>query len=172
MLKLLGAMMIMLSATLFGLYQAQRYSRRPRQIADLIRSLQRLETEMTYGLTPLPQALLQVAHACPPPVSHLFRYAADELRIAAGRTVLQIWQQAIAEHWHHTVLQMGEKEILSQLGSTLGLSDSADQVKHIRLAVQQLQGELETAVEERKRYEGMWRSLGLLMGALVVILMY
>lgn len=172
MLKLLGAMMIMLSATLFGFYQAQRFSRRPRQISDLIRSLQRLETEMTYGLTPLPQALLQVAQACPQPVSHLFRYTAEQLKVAAGRTVQHIWQQAIAEHWQYTVLKTGEQEILSQLGSTLGLSDSADQVKHIRLAVQQLQGELETAVEERKRYEGMWRSLGLLMGALVVILMY
>jgi stage III sporulation protein AB len=172
MLKLIGAILIMLSATLFGFYQAQQFSRRPKQIADLVRSLQRLETEMTYALTPLPQALLQVANACPVPVSFLFRYAADELKIAAGRTVQLIWQQAIAVHWKHTSLKTGEQEIVSQLGSTLGLSDSIDQVKHIRLAIHQLQGELETAVEERKRYEGMWRSLGMLMGALIVILMY
>ncbi|MFH5184861.1 hypothetical protein ACHHV8_20690 [Paenibacillus sp. TAB 01] len=31
---------------------------------------------------------------------------------------------------------------------------------------------MDGAQEDRKRYESMWRSLGLLMGALLVILMY
>jgi stage III sporulation protein AB len=172
MLKLFGAMMILLAATLFGFYQAQQFSRRPKQIADLVRALQRLETEMAYAMTPLPQALMQIAYTCPAPVGLLFRYAAEELKIAAGRTVQHIWGEAIAMHWKHTSLKVGEQDIVRQLGSTLGLSDSNDQVKHIRLAIHQLQGEQDTAVEERKRYEGMWRSLGLLMGALIVILMY
>ncbi|NHN28845.1 stage III sporulation protein SpoIIIAB [Paenibacillus agricola] len=172
MLKLLGAILILLSATLFGFYQAQQFARRPKQIADLVRSLQRLETEMVYAMTPLPQALQQLAHTCPAPVSLLFRYAAEELKHAAGRTVQHIWGEAIAIHWKHTALKTGEQDIARQLGTTLGLSDSNDQVKHIRLAIHQLEGELDTAVEERKRYESMWRSLGLLMGALIVILMY
>jgi stage III sporulation protein AB len=172
MLKLLGAMMVLLSATLFGFYQAQQFSRRPKQIGDLVRSLQRLETEMAYARAPLPQALLQIARTCPAPVNLLFRYAAEQLQMAAGRTVQHIWDEAIAMHWKHTTLKAGEQDIVRQLGTTLGLSDSNDQIKHIRLAIHQLQGELDTAVEERKKYEGMWRSLGLLMGALIVILMY
>jgi stage III sporulation protein AB len=162
----------MLSATLFGFYQAQQFSRRPKQLADVVRSLQRLETEMTYAFTPLPQALTQVARMCPPPVSLMFNYAAEELKKAAGRTVQIIWQEAITKHWKHTSMKSGERDIIIQLGSTLGLSDSTDQVKHIRLTVHQLQAEIEAAAEERKRYEAMWRSLGLLMGALIVILMY
>ncbi|GAA4845869.1 stage III sporulation protein SpoIIIAB [Paenibacillus vulneris] len=172
MLKLLGAMMILLSATLFGFYQAQQYSRRPKQIGDVIRALQRLETEIVYGFTPLREALMKVASSCPQPVTAIFRHTAEELGQAGGRPAQQIWQQSLQEHWKHTSMKAGEQDIVRQLGFTLGLSDSADQVKHLRLAIQQLQGELDGAEEERKRYEGMWRSLGLLMGALVVILMY
>ncbi|UQZ82073.1 stage III sporulation protein SpoAB [Paenibacillus konkukensis] len=172
MLKLLGAMMILLAGTLFGFYQAQQYSRRPKQIADMIRSLQRLETEIVYGHTPLEEALRKVEATCPQPVNAVFRSAAEELAQANGRSVQHIWQHAIAEHWKNTSMKGGEQEIVRQLGFTLGLSDSGDQVKHLRLALQQLQGELEGAQEERKRYESMWRSLGLLMGALIVILMY
>jgi stage III sporulation protein AB len=172
MIKLLGAMLVMLSATLFGFYQAQQYSRRPRQLADLVRALQRLETEMTYAFTPLPQALRQIAKTCPPPVSLIFHDAAEELNRANGRKVEQIWREAVNERWKQTSMKAGERDIIAQLGSTLGLSDSADQVKHIRLTVQQLHGEIESAVEDRKKYESMWRSLGLLMGALIVILMY
>lgn len=172
MLKLIGAMLILLSATLFGFYQAQQYARRPKQIGDLIRALQRLETEIVYGSTPLPAALMQVAHTCPAPLHLLFRHAAEELLRAGGRSVQTIWQQTVAADWKLTSMKAGEQHIFRQLGSTLGLSDGADQVKHLRLAVQQLQGEWEGAQEERKRYESMWRSLGLLMGALIVILMY
>ncbi len=61
---------------------------------------------------------------------------------------------------------------MQQLGAKLGLTDRDDQVKHLRLAVNQLRGEEELAKDEQQRYERMWKSLGLLMGALVVILMY
>jgi stage III sporulation protein AB len=172
MLKLLGAMMILLSATLFGFYQAQQFARRPKQIGDMIRALQRLETEIVYGSTPLPEALMQVARSCPRPVQAIFSHAAGELTKAEGRSVQQIWRQAVLSVWKLTSMKPAEQEIVSQFGSTLGTSDGADQVKHLRLAVLQLQGELETAQEERKRYESMWRSLGLLLGALIVILMY
>jgi len=172
MLKLLGAMLILLAFTLFGFYQAHQFSRRPKQIADLIRSMQRLETEITYGFTPLPQALLKIAEACPPPVGAMFQNAAEELRKDGSRSVQQIWQEAIQTQWQHTSMKKGEQDIVRQLGFTLGLSDSTDQVKHLRLAIQQLQGEMDGAQEDRKRYESMWRSLGLLMGALLVILMY
>jgi stage III sporulation protein AB len=172
MLKLLGAIMILLSATLFGFYKAQQYARRPRQIADVIRSLQRLETEIIYGATPLPEAILTVANSCPRPVQYIFRSVGEELGQAGGRSAQQIWQHSVALHWKHTSMKSGEQDMVSQLGFTLGLSDRNDQVKHLRLAVQQLQGEIENAQEERKRYESMWRSLGLLIGALIVILMY
>ncbi|MFD0675326.1 MULTISPECIES: stage III sporulation protein SpoIIIAB [unclassified Paenibacillus] len=172
MLKLLGAMLILLAATSFGFYQAQQYARRPKQIGDLIRALQRLETEIIYGSTPLPDALLQVAKTCPPPIHLIFRHVAEELTRAGGRSVQSIWQQTVSSDWRHTSMKPGEQDIFRQLGFTLGLSDGADQVKHLRLTVQQLQSELETAQEERKRYESMWRTLGLLMGALIVILMY
>lgn len=172
MLKLIGAMMILVAATLFGFYQALQYSRRPKQIAELIRSLQRLETEIVYGSTPLEEALGKIARTCAQPVNVLFLQSSEALGQADGRSVQHIWQQTIAEHWQLTSMKAGEQDIMRQLGYTLGLSDSTDQVKHLRLGLQQLQNELEGAQEERKRYESMWRSLGLLMGALLVILMY
>jgi stage III sporulation protein AB len=172
MLKLLGAMLILLSATLFGFSKAQQYARRPKHIADMVRALQRLETEIVYGATPLPDALFAVSGSCPPPVRQIFRYAAEELGRAGGRSVQNIWRQSVVVHWKQTAMKASEQEMVDQLGYTLGLSDRADQVKHLRLAVQQLHGEIETAQEERKRFESMWRSLGLLIGALIVILMY
>ncbi|MNW14896.1 stage III sporulation protein SpoAB [compost metagenome] len=65
-----------------------------------------------------------------------------------------------------------EREAFGQLGPILGISDRADQAKHLRLAVHVLQAEETAAAEEYRRYGAMWRSLGLLAGVLIVILMY
>ncbi|TVY11492.1 stage III sporulation protein SpoIIIAB [Paenibacillus cremeus] len=172
MLKLLGAMLILLSGTLLGFYQANQLVRRPKQIADLIRLLQRLETEIHYGFTPLPEALSLVARSAQSAAGRLFHTAAEELAEAAGRSVQTIWQQAATANWRYTAMKTPEREVFLQIGHTLGLTDREDQAKHLKLAVSQLQGEAELAREEQQRYERMWKSLGVLLGALVVILMY
>lgn len=172
MLKLLGAMLILLAGTLLGFYQASQLSRRPKQVSELIRLLQRLETEIVYGFTPLPEALRQTGRTGTPPVGALFLDTAVELAKPDGRSVHAIWEQTLAAGWRYTSMKPNERDVLLQLGHTLGLTDREDQVKHLRLAVSQLQGEAECAREEQQRYERMWKSLGVLMGLLVVILMY
>jgi stage III sporulation protein AB len=172
MLKVIGAVLILFSGTMFGFYQAALLSRRPRQIRQFIQALQRLETEIVYGLTPLTIAFRKLADQLPHPAAGLFRRAGEALAASTDRSAGDIWRQAAEEQWKYTALKSGEKQILLQLGHTLGRSDREDQVKHLRLAVSQLQAEEGAALEEQKRYESMWKSLGVLMGALVVILMY
>jgi stage III sporulation protein AB len=172
MLKLFGAALILLAGTLFGWYQALQLSRRPTHIAELIRGLQRLETEIVYGFTPLSEALRSIGERSPGPVGAVFAQAGKELSEPAGRSARDIWQHVITQQWRNTSMKPSEREIVSQLGATLGLTDRDDQVKHLRLAILQLQGENETAREEQAKYERMWKSLGVLLGALIVIIMY
>lgn len=173
MLKLIGAMLILLSGTLWGFHQAGLLARRPKQLADLIRGLQRLETEIIYGFTPLPEALLQTGEALPDPTGRLLRTAGNELmQGGAAAPVHQVWDRCITEQWRSTAMKAPERETLRQLGGTLGLSDREDQAKHLKLCMLQLQAEEQTARDEQQRYERMWRSLGVLIGALAVIIMY
>jgi stage III sporulation protein AB len=172
MLKLTGAILILFAGTMFGFYQALQLSRRPRQIRQLVQALQRLETEILYGFTPLPDALRSVSRQLVLPLSHMFRSAADQLSNHSGRSTEESWQFAIETNWQHTSMKSTEQEAFQQLGLTLGMTDREDQIKHLRLTVSQLQAEELTAWEEQKRYEKMWKSLGLLSAALVVILMY
>ncbi|AEI41225.1 stage III sporulation protein SpoIIIAB [Paenibacillus mucilaginosus] len=172
MLKLLGAALVLLAGTLMGFHQAAQLARRPKQIADLIRLLQRLETEIVYGFTPLPEALRRTGGTCAAPVGTLFLETSRELERAEGEQAAGVWERTITRGWRATAMKPQEREVLLQLGTTLGLTDREDQVKHLRLAVSQLQAESETARDEQQRYERMWKSLGVLLGALVVILMY
>lgn len=172
MLKMIGAVMIIITGALFGFYQASQYVNRPKQIRQLIQAIQRLETEINYGFTPLSEALERISRSIPEPVSTIYRQTAEEIRKNNGQTTMNSWSQVIREVWINTSMKSAEMDIMLQLGTTLGISDRRDQIKHIHLAASQLQGEEHSAKEEQTRYEKMWKSLGVLGGALIVVLMY
>lgn len=172
MIKLLGGLCIVFAATMIGLYQGLQLSNRGRQIRLLIAALKRLETEIRYGFTPLPDALSTVARTLDGPLSSLLHKAAEGLSDGKARSATESWRLALDEHWPYTAMKMPEREIVLRLGGTLGISDRTDQEKHLQLAISQLQAEETNAWEEERRYGKMWRSLGLLGGLLIVILMY
>jgi stage III sporulation protein AB len=173
MIKWLGAMLILIAGTSYGFIQAAQYARRPREIRHLIHALNALETEIMYGVAPLPQAFSRVVTTVPKPIADLFEQAASRMiEQTSELTGGQCWKEAIAAVWPYTAMKHAERESLLALTATLGISDRMDQAKHIRLAMTQLQTEEAIAREEQSRYEKMWKSLGLLASALVVILMY
>jgi stage III sporulation protein AB len=172
MIKLVGALLILAAGTLLGFHQASLLANRPRQIRQASNALGRLETEISYGLTPLPDALASIGRQSAEPLASFFQDAAARMSVPGGDSARESWQQALESVWPKTVMKPATREILSELGRTLGVSSRDEQIKHIRLAVNQLHADEQSAREDQARYETMWRSLGFLAGALVVILIY
>lgn len=175
MIKLIGALCILFATTALGFAQAAQFAKRPQQIRVLIQALQRLETEIVYAFTPLPEALGRIGQSLftvEKTVAIFFKEASQLLEHRTGFSAQEIWQQSLEKHWSGTAFQQNEREIVLKLGDYLGLSDREDQTKHIRLAMDQLKLEEELAREEQQRYEKMWKSLGVLGGMFVVIVLF
>ncbi|MCM3633178.1 MULTISPECIES: stage III sporulation protein SpoIIIAB [Paenibacillus] len=171
MLKLFGAVLIILAGTAIGFVQAASYVNRSKQLRLLIYSLQRLETEINYGQTFLPTALIKSSEGMEQPLSKIFTETAQLLEDSKELSMQEAWQQTIENVWGHTALRQREKDVLLRMGTVLGMSDAEDQQKHLQLAQLQLKSEEEQAVMEQQRYANMWRSLGTLGAILIVILM-
>ncbi|MDT3427464.1 stage III sporulation protein AB [Paenibacillus forsythiae] len=172
MLKLLGAAMIMLAATLAGFGRARQFADRPRHIRGLIAALQRLETEIMYGYTLLPEAMKRIAVQSREPLRSFFAAAADRMCAPHNERAQDALSRAMDTHWTATAMKAPEREILRQLSCTLGTSDRSDQANHIALALQQLKQEEISAREDQAKYEKVSKSLGVLLGALIVILIF
>ena len=54
-LKLLGAILIVAGCGGYGFSLCTRYRKRERALSDLVRALDRMECELQYRLTPLPE---------------------------------------------------------------------------------------------------------------------
>ncbi|MDQ6421057.1 stage III sporulation protein SpoIIIAB [Paenibacillus sp. LHD-117] len=171
MIKLMGAILIIVAGTLIGFQQAARFAERPKQLRQLAHALQRLETEIGYGHTPLPEALERTAQSSPEPISAMLKQAAAGVWAAEGPSFQESWTIAVKTHWRDTSMKASEQGILLRLGTTLGISDKDDQMKHLKLALSQLKAEEDSARDDQGRYEKMWKSLGVLLAVLIVILM-
>ncbi|MBN6186025.1 stage III sporulation protein AB [Aneurinibacillus sp. BA2021] len=172
MFKLLGASLIILAGTLIGMQLGGYLAHRPLQIRQLRTGLALLETEITYGARPLPEALSSIARRLAGPGASLFARAAELFVEETEWTADECWRRAVQQVWPGTALKGPEKDIVLQLGRVLGQSDREDQRKHIRLACTNLEHEESSARENQQRYEKMCRSLGVLSGILLVILLY
>jgi stage III sporulation protein AB len=171
MLKLVGAAVIFVSCAWFGWLRGQRLTERVREIRRLIYMLQRLETEIAFSATPLVQAVQRIAGHPTTRDAQFFRRLADDLA-ARPEHVRTVWQSLLDAERMRGPLQAAELEALAQLGESLGISDREDQIKHLHLAVSRLLAAVEEARAEEQKYRAMWRSLGVLGGALLVVLMY
>lgn len=171
MIRIVGAFLILGSSTLLGWYKAKQLTLRPAQIRMLRHLLQRLETEIVYGQTPLPSALGTLAGQTSEPFSSMLNEMKQTLE-QHDRSTAEVWHAVTHSKWERTSLQKQEKEIWLRLGKTLGVSDQDDQRKHLKLAMDHLASEEKAAHEEAKRFASVWRNLGLLGGALLVLIMY
>ncbi|MHA0855572.1 stage III sporulation protein SpoIIIAB [Paenibacillus sp. CMAA1364] len=172
MVKLIGMLIIVLAGALAGINKARQFENRPKQIRELILGMQRLETEISYGYTPLPEALDKMSTQMKEPLKSFFHKAAMGMNVPHNMTAQESIQQALSSHWRQTSMKNSERDVLHQLSFTLGTSDRQDQMKHLALAAQQLKHEETSAREELDKYGKLSRNLGLLVGILIVILIF
>lgn len=171
MLKLLGSAAVVFSCTLIGMTVASSYRRRPGEIRALQNALQMLETEVSYGATPLPDALSYVAERSDSRVALLFNLASQELMTMRGITAREAWETALKEYYPKSALNRSDRAILQELGNSLGISDREDQVKHLILAKEQLKLEQAKAEEDSLKNTKVYNYLGFLGGLTIVLVL-
>ncbi|ASA95515.1 MULTISPECIES: stage III sporulation protein SpoIIIAB [Anoxybacillus] len=169
-MKWIGALCIILATTWSGFEASRLLRERTKQLRQLKMALQALEAEIMYGHTPLIDASLRLSQQLSKPLSWLFESFAQKLQ-KGTMNARQAWEESLHEIWKMTALKEGELEIMKQFGETLGQYDHEIQQNYIRLTMVHLEREEGDAIEKQQRYEKMMKSLGVLTGILIVLLL-
>lgn len=170
MLKLVGSAVVVMCCGIAGMLVAGNYARRPADLRAGLSALQMLETEISYGATPLPEALAEVAQRCDRRVAALFSRAGRELTAGQGITAREAWDTALDQFYPHSGLNPADLAVLQGLGHSLGISDREDQLKHLHLTREHLKQEYEKAEKAAARNVKLWNYLGFLAGITVCLI--
>jgi len=171
MIKGIGALLIVISSGLLGILISSKYSIRPKEIRKLRFSLQMLETEIVYGSTPIPYACYNVGCKSDNPWKDFFLAVSDNLLNRRCFSMEEAWNQSILDILQDSCLKQTDIELLRNFGRVIGKSDTEDQKKHFKLIYAQLEHHEKIAEDERKTNEKMYKSMGFLLGAAILIIL-
>ncbi|MCX7710352.1 MAG: stage III sporulation protein SpoIIIAB [Clostridia bacterium] len=170
-LKIVGSLMVICASSLMGYVFARDCARRPNELRTLQGLLQMFETEISYMSNIITEAFHNISNTSSSKVSVFFSATVKNLMGNPAMNACEAWEKSVNENIKMTALNNEDKNILMSFGKMLGNSDLEGQQKNIRLAISQLKLQEQKAEENRKRNESMFKSLGVLGGIAIVIIL-
>jgi stage III sporulation protein AB len=166
----IGALLFIGTTTWVGFEWSRRLTSRPKHIRQLKNALQILEAEIVYSHLPLQDAFYNISTQIPEPMKTFFTSLCYRMK-NERKSMNEIWETQVIQLMRTSSLGNNEVEILRQFGRTLGQHDVYQQQKHIQLALHHLDRELENARDDQFKYSKMAKSLGILCGLFIVLLL-
>lgn len=169
MLKLLGGLLIMAGALWCGVSAVERLRRRVRALEDLRASLAWLSEELTFRLTPLPGLLERLGRDRHGPVGLFYQEVLAGLAQDPEGGLRQSWRRAMVLQLDF--LKEEERQVLVEVGQTLGRYDARAQAQFLEQATGRLDAIHTQAREEARRLGRVYTTLSLAAGAALVLVL-
>lgn len=169
--KLISSIGIFLASSTIGYLYGHRYSARLVNLIYLKQSIKILETEIVYGATPLPDALLNVYRKGKSDISFIFRDISEDLQSNKRYELINSFSTVVTDMETKLNLKKEDIEMFLSLGSVLGTSDRNDQQKNFNLIFNEIDGLIEDAKAEREKNEKLYKTFGVITGIGIVILL-
>lgn len=170
-LKLLSSLLIFLTSTSIGYIYGKTFSARLENLIYLEQCIKILETEVVYGAIPLPEALNNVFNKGKSRVSYIFEEIRNDLLFNKREGVYHSFLSVERKLYDNLHLKKEDVEIFLALGRVLGTSDRIDQQKNFILILNQITAQILDAKVERNKNEKLYRSLGVITGIGIIILL-
>lgn len=171
MLKILGAMLIIMSTSAMGYLYSFGYRERVRQLRELQFSLNSLSSEILYASNPLWIAFSNVSKVCTSPFKELFLKISENLKNRSTETLVEAFNLAYNEYKEEFYLEKEDIELLNTFIQGLSSNDTEGHKKNFNIAIKKLESIEKDAEDKRQKNEKLYNYLGVLSGLLIVILL-
>lgn len=164
--KILIYTCIFLSSSAIGLLISKKYEERVNELKEFKNALNMFETKIKFTYEPIPEIFDQIAKQMQTTVGRTFKLASSNMEVL---TAGDAWDIAVDTN----VLNINDedKNILKNLSKLLGKTDIDGQISQIELTSKFLDEQIEKAEKERVKSEKMYRTLGMVIGLAIVIIL-
>ncbi|MGN1270230.1 MAG: hypothetical protein ACI4UU_05135 [Clostridia bacterium] len=164
--KLFILSMIIGASSAIGILFSKKYANREKELKEMKNSLNIFATKIKFTYEPIPNVFMEISNKIGGNVGNIFARAANRMQeISAG----EAWVQALEETKYN--LNKEDISVIKNLGRMLGQTDLEGQISEIEVVNEFLNSQLENAKEERRKNEKMYRTLGLVCGLTIAIIL-
>lgn len=170
MIKIIGAILTILSSSLIGYIYGENLKKRMNNLKELERAMYQLKNEIMYGHALLENAFLSVAHSCKSPVNKVFYNISNLLKEGYCIDVYDAFYKSFYEN-HSLELTKEDIEVFLNFSKTLGELNLGGQEEMFDLTILYLEKSIKDSEENLKKNLKMYRYLGFSIGAMVVLVL-
>jgi len=166
-LKIIIYSCIFLSSSAIGILISKKYEDRVNELKEFKNALNIFKAKIKFTYEPIPEIFEQISSQMDSRPGQVFKLACNNMKLL---TAGDAWNMAIDTD----ILSINEedKNILKNLSKLLGQTNLDGQVNQIELTSNFLDQQIEKAEKDRLKSEKMYRTLGMVIGlAIVIILM-
>jgi len=169
--KLFGSMIVIAASSFLGIAFSKDCSRRPQELRAMQGFLQILENEISFMSSLLIDSFTKICRNSDNEATIFFKSTIHTLETNTGLSAPEAWDMAVSNNIGKTCFNKEDGAILASFGKMLGNTDLEGQIKNIRFTIDQLKLQEKKAEENKKKNESMYRSLGILGGIAIVIIL-
>lgn len=164
--KYLLLIVIFSLSTAIGLIISKMYENRVNELKEFKSIFNIMKTKIKFTYEPLREIFLQIAKDNNTKIEKIF-----------GQMACQIQYEQVEKVWATTIqkadisINQEDKNIIKKLGKLLGQTDVEGQISEIEVAENFLDMQIEKAEEEKKKNQKMYKTLGVVLGLVFVIIL-
>lgn len=158
--------MIIVVSSIIGILFSKRYANREKEIKEMKNALNMFSTKIKFTYEPIPNVFMEIANKIDGNIGTIFNVAANNMKeMSAG----DAWRKALLISKNN--LNKEDIDTVQNLSRLLGQTDIEGQISEVDVVNDFLTVQLENASEERRKNEKMYRTLGLVTGLTIAIIL-
>jgi len=154
-------------STAIGIAISKNYENRVVELKEFKNILNIMKTKIKFTYEPLAEIFKQISNNNETDVERIFGQMANQITYYQTR---EVWENCIQEA--DISINQEDKDILKKLGKLLGQTDVDGQVSEIEVIENFLNIQIENAEEDKKKNQKLYKTLGITIGLIFVIILF
>ena len=169
--KIIGGLFVIFSTTLFSIYVESNDKYRIEDLEDIKNGFSLFISNMEYTHLPLSEVFFNISKKINGVSKDIFKKTSDLLYEHKFETAYEAWEFSILENYEKSYFNENDIEEFLYFGKNIGYLDFSRQIENGRQAIYYIERSLEDLRKKRDKGRKLYRSLGMLFGLLIVIVL-
>lgn len=171
-IKLTGCVIVFMSSVFLGYYLSMKDFYRINDLREIKKALFIILSEIDYSISTVPEAIFKTSEKVKEPISEIFKYLSYELSKKSGESLDKVWKHVLNKKYSDTYLKEEDVELLEGFGKTLGYLDKKMQINNINITIGYIDRKIDEIYSQALSNKKMYKSLGILCGIGIVIVLF
>lgn len=171
MFKLIGALLVLAACTAFGMKSVMKKSESIKVLKELRSALTEIARAISFHFDPLPELISRLSREQFSEPSSFVNRLSHAIQVSESEPLSRLWQRTAKEFSQENSLPERAENLLQALGENLGKMDYETEIQRLSAGQASLSELIEETENDYKKTEKMTKSLSIILGIFLVILL-